>query len=368
VAALLSGSVASADEITYVVESGDALSTLARQFDVTVSQIRRWNDLDGDMIRIGQELEIHPGSAGSSGFSTYIVVPGDSLSAIARRHDVAVSEVVAWNSGLDPDRIRIGQELRIQGYGRVNREVSYEVQAGDALSRIARRYRIDVAEILGWNDGLDPDRIMIGQELTLYISGPEQHSESVGRANRGRLVNGEQLPPHRAYRMRDADRSWGTNETVAFILEAFDAQRRAHPDSPRVMMHDLSDEDGGSMNGHHSHQSGRDADIGLYQEGYRRVCPFETVDADDLDAELQWDLIRYWLRHDQVDYIFLDYRLQRPLYEYARDQGATSRQLNEWFQYPHGRRVARGVIRHEPNHRDHLHIRFSCSSADDSCR
>ncbi len=365
--------LAQADRTTYTVQSGDRLGALARQFNVTVEQIREWNDLDGDMIRIGQDLTIFPDSApassSSGGWTTYTVESGDRLGAIARRFDVSVEDIVSWNRGLQPDRIRVGLELRVRGSGRQTRRLNYEIQAGDFIARVARRYDVTVADIASWNPDVDVDRVRIGQEIVLLIEGPEARSESVGRANGGRLVNAEQLPPHRGYRLRNANRSWGTNETVSYIIEAFDYMREEYPDAYRLRMHDLSYEDGGRMNGHHSHQSGRDADISLYQTRCSGgVCPFSDVRPSRLDVEKQWALIRYWIRNDQIEYVFLDYDLQEPLYEHVVSRGATERQLNEWFQYPHGSRSARGIIRHEPNHADHIHVRFSCSGDDNRCR
>jgi murein endopeptidase len=155
---------------------------------------------------------------------------------------------------------------------------------------------------------------------------------------------------------------------VTFILEGFDALRSEHRGAPRVEMHDISDEDGGEINDHNSHESGRDADIGLYHDDCDDTCSYDRLDADDLDVELQWALISHWIENDQVEYIFLDYSLQEPLYEYAQSLGATESELNDWFQYPHGRRRARGILRHEPNHRDHIHVRFACSQSDDNRR
>lgn len=373
IAALVVPLAAHADRTVYTVSSGDNLGSVAHEFSVTVDQIREWNDLDGDLIRIGQELIIYPGSAparsNSGGWTNVVIEPGDRISSIASRHDVSIDDIVGWNRGLNPDRIRPGQEIRIRGFGRATRRIRYEIQPGDFISRVASRYSVTVADIGRWNPDLDPDRVRIGQEIVLVLSGPEQRSESVGRANGGRLVNGEQLPPHRAYRIRRERVSWGTNETIGYMLEAFDHMRDTHPRASRVMVHDLSDEDGGDLSGHRSHQSGRDADIGLYQTRCSDgVCPFARVRPANLDVERQWALLEYWLRRGQVEYIFLDYALQEPLYEHARAEGATREQLRDWFQYPAGRRTARGLIRHEPNHDDHIHVRFSCSGDDERCR
>ena len=58
-------------------------------------------------------------------------------------------------------------------------------------------------------------------------------------------------------------------------------------------------------------------------------------------------------------YLFVDYELQHLLYEEARAMGATEVQLERWFQYPYGRRAARGIIRHWKGHDDHFHVRFA---------
>jgi murein endopeptidase len=182
-------------------------------------------------------------------------------------------------------------------------------------------------------------------------------------------VNGEQLPPHRAYVIRNDDVAWGTNETISAVLDGFDAMVERFDDLPRVRVHDLSREDGGYLAGHRSHQSGRDADIGYYHDACGDECAYIAITGDDLDVERQWWLFRYWINNDLIEYVFVDYDLQRTLYAYVDEvRGATDDQLREWFQYPRGRDTAVGLIRHEPNHADHLHVRFACAGDDDRCR
>ncbi len=359
-------------ETTHVVESGEFLGSIAQRYECSVADIRAWNRLDGDMIRVGQQLRIESGSsAGSTSGAgdAYEVRPGDTLLGIAIANDCEMADLVAWNPGINPDRIRVGQELAIRtGGARASRTVMYEVQRGDFLGRIASRHDVTVAEIEAWNPGLDGDMIRVGQELRLVLRGPEQRSESVGRAHDGRLVHGELLPPHRAYTIRDPNRSWATNETVGAIVDGFDHMRRRFDELPRVEVHDLSWREGGDINDHRSHESGRDADIGYYHNGCRRDCSYRQVDADDLDVARQWALFSYWIERDLVDYVFVTYAYQEVLYEYARSQGASRSELSRWFQYPRGRDVAAGVIRHEPNHADHFHARFSCDPMDAGCR
>ena len=47
----------------------------------------------------------------------------------------------------------------------------------------------------------------------------------------------------------------------------------------------------------------------------------------------QWTLFEHWLTRDQVEFIFMDYDLQEPLYREAR-HGVLRGLLRQWFQYP----------------------------------
>lgn len=377
------GSTGTPGVIRYEVQPGDILGGIAERHQVTVAQIREWNRLSNDTIRPGQVLTIRPGSrpgpsvsaAGptggfsSSGWRTHRVSSGETLIGIAQRYGVTVDQIRTWNPSVRPERLQVGQQLRIgSARGRMVRRIVYEVQPGDFLGRIAERHGVRISDITRWNNNMNPDSLRIGQRLVLLVEGPEEPSESVGRANEGRLVNGEQLPPHRGWRIRDTRRAWGTNETITYMLDGFDHVLSRFPNSPRLMVHDLSYRNGGPIGRHRSHQSGRDADIGYYIRNCGEVCEYRNVRRGELDAERQWALMHFWMEQGMVDYMFVDYTLQRELYEWLQRRGASAADLNRWFQYPHGRNAARGIIRHEPGHLNHIHVRFSCSRDDDSCR
>jgi hypothetical protein len=54
---------------------------------------------------------------------------------------------------------------------------------------------------------------------------------------------------------------------------------------------------------------------------------------------------------------------QKPLFEAARTSGATPSELARWFQFPRSAITSAGLIRHVPNHADHVHVRFRCGTA-----
>ncbi|HKJ17336.1 MAG TPA: DUF5715 family protein [Xanthomonadales bacterium] len=107
----------------YTVRRGDTLSTIARRTGSSVPQLKAANGLRGDLIRVGQELQI-PGNLddkliASQGLTTQVqhevrhqVRRGESLWNIARRYGTSVDQLREEN-GLADDHLKIGQELRI---------------------------------------------------------------------------------------------------------------------------------------------------------------------------------------------------------------------------------------------------------------
>ena len=296
----------------------------------------------------------------------YTVASGDTLSDLAVRFEVSVDDLLRWNEGLRPDRIRSGQRVHVEDG---LRRVQHTISRGESLSRIAARYEVRVSELLGWNARLSPDRIAVGRELVVFTRQPTSRSLSIGSPSAGRLDHGRRLPPNPGFRVRRPGRAYGTDESVRWLVEAVDALHRSDPRAPRLEVHDLSFRAGGPIHGHHSHESGRDADLSYFQQRCPRgVCRFRRIGPEQLDVARQWALFRHWIDRGQVEVIFVDHALQRALYEHARSEGASRRDLNRWFQYPRAIENRGGLIRHHPHHADHFHVRFVCPESDSECR
>jgi flagellum-specific peptidoglycan hydrolase FlgJ len=96
---------------SYVVEAGDSVRTIASQFRVTNETVIWENDLmDPDALRVGQELHILP-------FSGLIheVRPGDTVASVANSYEAALSDVISANKLSDPFVIVVGQKLAVPG-------------------------------------------------------------------------------------------------------------------------------------------------------------------------------------------------------------------------------------------------------------
>src|SRR5262245_36702488 len=96
--------------------------------------------------------------------ATYLVRPGDTLSAIAARHGVSTADLAALNGLADPDRLAAGATLALPA----GADLAYRVRPGDTLEGIAAASGISVAALLAANPAIDdPALIHAGAVLTL---------------------------------------------------------------------------------------------------------------------------------------------------------------------------------------------------------
>ncbi|SDK21172.1 LysM peptidoglycan-binding domain-containing protein [Sediminibacillus albus] len=171
------GSDPTPNTITYIVQAGDNLSSIAQRFGMTLAEIQELNNIsDPDLLQIGQELLVYDntGSDPTPNTITYIVQAGDNLSSIAQRFGMTLAEIQELNNISDPDLIQVGQELLVFDNGDTDptpNTITYIVQAGDNLSSIAQRFGMTLAEIQELNNISDPDLIQVGQELLVYDNG-----------------------------------------------------------------------------------------------------------------------------------------------------------------------------------------------------
>ncbi|UJR85063.1 penicillin-insensitive murein endopeptidase [Sandaracinus amylolyticus] len=294
----------------------------------------------------------------------YTVLRGDTAMRIASRHGLTLAQLGALNEGQNLDRLRAGQSL-VVGHGHA---IRHRVRARETVAMICERYGISRVELARWNEGLDEDHLPVDRELRLWARRDDPPSQSVGRPDRGELVHGVTIPSHPAYVVRDPERAWVARHVAEHLARGFDAVLAIDANAPRVQIRDASLPSGGRLRRHRSHQSGRDVDLAYYQRRCPSgLCSRRWMRPDALDARLQWALIEPWLRADVVEYVFVDHELQEPLWQAARDAGATREELSRWFQWPRAAHVRTGVIRHVPRHAEHLHVRFACASSDETC-
>lgn len=162
---------------TYIVQSGDTLYGISKQFGVSVEEIKAENNLSSDFLTVGRVLLIPTIET----TSLYVVKRGDTLYSIASRYNVSVSEIIDIND-LSSTVLNIGQQLRIpinsSGSDNTN-YVSYTVKSGDTLYSIASKYNVSVNEIRDINN-LSSNNLSIGQQLKIpvLVSSPSNKYET----------------------------------------------------------------------------------------------------------------------------------------------------------------------------------------------
>jgi len=198
--------------------------------------------------------------------------------------------------------------------------------------------------------------------------------QSIGAPWDGYLRDAARLPDGDGYVIRRPWRAYGTRTTVDYVLRAITDVREQFPDAHVLAIGDLSAEHGGPITEHRSHQTGRDADLGLVYREKPDNFPhdFVTATEDNLDCAATFALITEFADTARADggvqVMFLDFDVQGIIYRWAKDQGIDDDKLDRLFQYPHGRDSSEGLVRHVPNHDNHLHVRFRCPRADTACR
>ncbi len=198
--------------------------------------------------------------------------------------------------------------------------------------------------------------------------------QSIGQPWSGRLREATKLEEGDGYVIRRPYRAYGTATTVSLVEQVITSIRAKYPDNHVLAIGDISAEHGGPITEHHSHQSGRDIDVGLFYNEKPRGYPesFVTATSSNLDCEATFALLSAFADTSRVNggaqIIFLDYDVQGLLYNWAIDHGVGVERLERLFQYPKGRSSSDGLVRHFPNHDNHMHVRFKCNNDDGGCR
>jgi penicillin-insensitive murein endopeptidase len=200
---------------------------------------------------------------------------------------------------------------------------------------------------------------------------------SIGSPNGGRLDGGARLSETAYLRVvpyyAESNARWGLPSLVGLLERAARRVARRFPDAV-LSVGDLSRKGGGGLDRHHSHESGRDADIGFYIRNAlqkpvlpARFVAFSTagnapsLPGAVLDEARNWALIEAWLDDPvvRVSHIFVAAHIRARLLRYAEQTGV-SRALRE--------RAAEVMMQpRRAAHDDHFHVRVACPREQRTC-
>jgi len=183
------------------VRKGDTLSVIAKKYGTTVSELSKANKLTSQsVLTAGQSLIIpvsgmNPPVAASAANSTrnntakpaastgiatsYTVKKGDSLSGIATRFHVSLTDLKKWNK-LTSNQVNAGQKITVGHAPAAStatavassepHKVIHQVKAGETLNKIASDYKTSVGNIKSWNTKSDLSVLHPGDQITIFVT------------------------------------------------------------------------------------------------------------------------------------------------------------------------------------------------------
>lgn len=204
---LLVGPPQTEDSIIHTVEPGQTLFAISRLYDVTIAEIQSWNNLEGTELNQGQELTIFqspdeaaPAESQSGqtvdeqsrqsivrdrgdtrGTTYYTVRSGDTLTRIARLHDMTIDQLRELNN-LQSDMLSIGQRLTVRDIQTApsiaesaeestpqGKFVSYQIESGESLDDLKETFMMTEEELAALNPDLDIQSLNGGQRITVLL-------------------------------------------------------------------------------------------------------------------------------------------------------------------------------------------------------
>lgn len=149
----------------YKVMKGDTLYSIAKKLDTTVDELKKINNLDNNVLSIGEIIKIPTKIIDTGETKLYQVKAGDTLYSIANKYGITVKELKAINN-LSDNKLAIGQLLNVpSGLSSVN---TYTVSSGDTLYSIAKKFGISIDKLKDINQ-LKDNMLKIGQKLIVPL-------------------------------------------------------------------------------------------------------------------------------------------------------------------------------------------------------
>ena len=169
----------------YVVKAGDNLGKIAKENKLYVADIKKWNNLKDNQVKVGDVLKLSKidtadENAEAVAESTlYTVKKGDNISKIAKANNVQIADIKTWNN-LQNNVVQVGDKLKIE---KSTAEIAskakklnnikaaqdfqtYIVEKGDSLYSISLKHRTTIADIKEQNNMKD-ENLQPGMKLKI---------------------------------------------------------------------------------------------------------------------------------------------------------------------------------------------------------
>ena len=161
----------------YIVQKGDTLWSISKKLDTTVDELKKLNNLNSNLLYIGQILNVPTYNLVEDTNISYIVQKGDNLYTISKKYNIFIEDLKNYNN-LTNDNISVNQILKIPKTSSIvtpsedeviNEGSVYVVQKGDTLYSIAKKFNTTVENIKNINSIIG-DILTIGMNLLIPTS------------------------------------------------------------------------------------------------------------------------------------------------------------------------------------------------------
>lgn len=212
---------------TYKVKKGDNIGEIADKNNVSVAEIKKWNNLKNNNVPLGKNLKIitnekvvtiikkkikteiadktEPIATSepkeikakktqktdtiAKTVSTYIVQSGDNLSSISRKHNISVNELKELNN-LESNNLILGSKLIVSkpenqeiAENQEQKQTEYTVVKGDNVWTICKKFNLTLAQLKEMNN-LEGDKVMLGSKLVVSKSETIAENENQSKSKK----------------------------------------------------------------------------------------------------------------------------------------------------------------------------------------
>jgi membrane-bound lytic murein transglycosylase D len=168
------------------IKKGDTLEKIAKKYQVSVAALKAANPRDSKKLKAGRELLIPDVASASvttqashqtkttakstATTATYQVKSGDNLWTISKALGVSHSALLSANQLTAKSTLKVGQRLKVPAAAPTSSKKgrapsTHTVKTGESLDKIAKRYKVSVAQLLKWNNLSADSVLQIGQKL-----------------------------------------------------------------------------------------------------------------------------------------------------------------------------------------------------------
>ena len=174
----------------YQVQKGDNLFSIAKKFNVSLEDLKKWNNLEDLNVQLGSKIALANNEETTKAdepktetkIVEYKVKKGDNIGSIAHKFNSSIDDIKEWN-GLEDNNIKVGTSLTVSKKEVAINETKsskkeslvanerdevklYYVKKGDSLFSIAKKYNVTASDIKKWN-GIKNESLKPGMKLKI---------------------------------------------------------------------------------------------------------------------------------------------------------------------------------------------------------